>query len=330
MANQWQILSIALLAMNVLSQNNNCIFYPDGTTKSFDLTPIAQKGVFNASDVSNSALSYQFSVCNNLTKECDNGNQGYGCAQLFTNGSCDAWLGVWIDDDVGVELLNMSAPSQGIVLTFDSGGMGSLCYSERGIKNYYKVAYYFYCDRSTSVTVLPAQQSSGNKCMYEMAIASRYACGDENITTTSFPGGECIWLSSDGNHILNISSVVGQSLSIKDGNNTSMFYVYTPCTNTIRCDNNTLAMAYIFDDSTFQCKKYLAIYEDGINDPNYNEELSTWQFVYTNGESCGGFESVFIVEWVCDHKANHSIVVSAKETITCNYQLVINSSLACH
>ena len=87
-------------------------------------------------------------------------------------------------------------------------------------------------------------------------------------------------------------------------------------------------MAYLINTKNFECNKYLAIWKNGINEPNYNKQLKSWQFVFTNGELCNGFECVFIVNWNCDqHAINPQI--NANERGQCIYQITINSTLAC-
>eukprot|EP01084_Bolivina_argentea_P319826 554782_1 len=287
-------------------------------------------GKISAPDQSNTALSYYLQICANLSSNhtCTEQYPGIGCAQQWTDGQCDLWLAEWDISEAQIMAANYSDPSMGLTIELANG---EKCRTSFGVIYPYKARFIFLCDKTTNLTVRPGYVNPADVCMYEFTLLSKYACGVNNTaTTTPIPSGECIWMSSDGNHMLNISSIIGQTLSISEGNTSYLYYLYTPCTNTLKCDNNTYAMAYIFDGYRFECKKYLAVWEDGINGPNYSEELKTWQFVFTNGERCDNFENVFIIEWVCDEAAVKPSVVKAIETITCNYQLVINSSLACH
>ena len=89
-------------------------------------------------------------------------------------------------------------------------------------------------------------------------------------------------------------------------------------------------MAYIFDTRNFECQRYLAEWENGINEPNYSPSLKSWQFVFTNGEKCDGLESVFIATWVCDENAKTPEVISSAEIEPCITEMIINSTLACN
>ena len=87
-------------------------------------------------------------------------------------------------------------------------------------------------------------------------------------------------------------------------------------------------MAYIFDGQNFECTQILSVWED-VNKPDYIEELASWQFTYTNGESCNGGQTVFNVIWVCDKSASEPTIIQAKKIDECVYQMIINSDLAC-
>mmetsp|Transcript_63682 Transcript_63682/g.57330 ORF Transcript_63682/g.57330 Transcript_63682/m.57330 type:complete len:339 (-) Transcript_63682:139-1155(-) len=190
------------------------------------------------------------------------------------------------------------------------------------------------------------------QCIYTVNIFTKYACIDK--TTTWFPFsstwnpwisstgifGECGFETDDGKHKLNLENVAGQEIKYQDSNsmNDDLYYVYTPCTNTFRCDNDIFAMAYLFNISSFECNKYLAQWEDGMIEPTYSEELKTWEFVYTNGEPCngtnskeggGGLQNVFVVDWICDPHANQPKITQAQQN-GCVYTMNINSTIACH
>eukprot|EP01084_Bolivina_argentea_P270905 460762_1 len=167
-----------------------------------------------------------------------------------------------------------------------------------------------------------------NSCFYEVVIKTQFACLGWTTTTTSIPD-ECIFKSENGNHTLNMASIRGKLLTEADEDKPDLYYMYTPCTNSAKCNNNTSVMAYIFDGMNFECKQYLAIWEDGYIEPNYIEGVGIWQFTYTNGQPCNGGQTVFNVEWICDKTASAPRVIQAKKIATCVYQMVINSTLAC-
>eukprot|EP01084_Bolivina_argentea_P072702 131997_1 len=155
-----------------------------------------------------------------------------------------------------------------------------------------------------------------------------------SINTTISAETECQWQSSDGKHVLNISSIKGKSFSITDGDNMKLVYVYSPCANTMLCDSDDsiddiYAMLYLMDVESFECYTYFAIYENGKIEPHYNEELKMWQFVYTNGKLCGGFECIFIVNWICDQASEIPQIVKINQDEQCVYVMDINSTFAC-
>ena len=88
-------------------------------------------------------------------------------------------------------------------------------------------------------------------------------------------------------------------------------------------------MVYLVSSGTFQCTEYLAIWNDGVVEPTYNDKLKIWQFVYTNGESCGGLQMIFVVDWYCDRNATTPSIVRAEQSGECVYTMDVNSSLAC-
>eukprot|EP01084_Bolivina_argentea_P251915 422698_1 len=174
-------------------------------------------------------------------------------------------------------------------------------------------------DRDT-VSFYQQQKNTDNICPYNISIDTMYAC---NNTVK-----QCQWMSNDGKHILNLMDIMGMSLVSKDTENDDLSYVYTPCSNSHLCDD-TYSMAYLMNSTNFQCEKYLAVWDDGINVPQFNEQLKSWQFVYENGEPCNGFKDVFVLIWNCDSNAKIPVIVEAVKDTECLYQMIINSTLAC-
>ena len=69
------------------SQDIECSFNPSGSNITFDLNGLREMGRLETTDISNSALTYYFSVCRNLTGDvCTETEPGIGCAQQWTDG----------------------------------------------------------------------------------------------------------------------------------------------------------------------------------------------------------------------------------------------------
>lgn len=190
----------------------------------------------------------------------------------------------------------------------------------------------FECDPSIEYQITKVNEVE--ECQYVVLINTKYAC-DYNITTTSQPNGQCIFTSNVNGtlHILDMRSLRGQLISSLINNTSGEYFVYTPCDNIAKCgdDNNkTLAMSYLFDAAQFECTKYLAIWEDGINQPLYSNEFKTWQFTFDNGQQCEGGPTVFQLDWICYHEAIEPLVNSSRQIAECVYQMVIYSVLACN
>ena len=165
-------------------------------------------------------------------------------------------------------------------------------------------------------------------CHLKLYIKSKYAC-------PSIPppiNGTCSWTSGVGDNTLNLTSISREIIVGQDRSNTSQIFLYTPCNNDIGC-KTTKAMAVLNDIETDSCSKYLALWE-GVNGANMNVNYDknnngSWQFVFTNGEKCHGYESVFEVYWICDRNVNPFRLVSSTTTGICSSQMVVSSYLAC-
>lgn len=181
-------------------------------------------------------------------------------------------------------------------------------------------------------------------CVYTVDIYTKYACIQDMsstwspwsttdgpwISSTMSPFGECSFETDDGEHVLDITHVAGKTLSFQNQDNFDEYFVYTPCTNTMRCKDDTIAMAYLFDNQDFQCDRYLAVWDYQSVEPSYSPSKKIWQFVYENGQKCDGLENVFVVNWVCDkYAASPKIVEAMQSGSSCVYSMSINSSLAC-
>eukprot|EP00483_Globobulimina_turgida_P000372 UN00372 len=158
--------------LSIKSDEISCQFTVDLNT-TYDLSELSKMGRLQTTDVTNTALTYYFSVCRNLTGDvCTEQYPGIGCAQQWTDGSCSLWLGGW-DANPTVNIVNMSFPGRGITVEFDNG---EECYKEIGRIYPYKTRFIFLCDKQTKFRALPAFVNEHDKCLYEIPIHSNAAC----------------------------------------------------------------------------------------------------------------------------------------------------------
>eukprot|EP01084_Bolivina_argentea_P182260 314681_1 len=202
----------------------------------------------------------------------------------------------------------------------------------------------WYCDPTvrgyrTNGSYYRRNEYNGNM-MFDFDISSSVACNSTNFTnitttttttTTQIPGGKCLW--NMGGHILNLTAFRNQTLATIDSKNSSIVVAMTPCDNLLICDDGNFVeavMAYREEFMHNTCVDYLAIWDEGLNEPRYDVSSRTWQFVYENGQKCGGFERVFQVFWKCDYQTrNTAKIVTFEQTGSCSFEMHINSSYAC-
>lgn len=158
--------------------------------------------------------------------------------------------------------------------------------------------------------------------MYSSAVC--YNVSTTTTTTTAVPGGDCFW--NIGNNILNLTSYKNQTIATLETNNTDIIAAITPCENGLQCGNERV-MSYEYDFVNDKCDNFLAIWEEGINEPIYDPNNREWQFIYTNGEKCdGNLENIYSVYWLCDYETNNQAkVVYFKQTGICSYEMHVNS-----
>eukprot|EP00483_Globobulimina_turgida_P006708 UN06718 len=114
--------------LSIKSDEISCQFTIDPNT-TYDLSELSKMGRLQTTDATNTALTYYFSVCRNLTGAvCTEQYPGIGCAQQWTDGVCSLWLGGW-DANPNVNIVNASFPGRGITVEFDNG---EECYKELG------------------------------------------------------------------------------------------------------------------------------------------------------------------------------------------------------
>lgn len=160
-----------------------------------------------------------------------------------------------------------------------------------------------------------------------MYINTSAVCNKTTTTTTAIPIRDCVW--NIGENMLNLTQYQGQTLTLIEDKNNSILVSISPCSNMLSC-NGTKVMSYQYDLTNDKCINYLGIFEQGMIDPSYNLNEKEWQFVYTNGQKCNGFENIYTVYWRCDYNTiNEAKIVSFDMIGECQYDMHINSSSAC-
>eukprot|EP01084_Bolivina_argentea_P301767 520697_1 len=310
-----------LLFLRVSSQCKWTVFDDDtGQNVVLDLSPLNHK-TFDITDAEQH--HYYYSVCQN--SESCNGNSVM-TKQTNNYGNDCYILGRW---------------NSSIQPTYQSinGGTWTFIYlnGESDCGNPVRAwSPTFVCAPDSNYNITNVTEVPGT-CFYQVLIQTKLACADWNWTTTTtlMPEDRCIFRSEDQEHILNISLWKGTVLSKADENIGYLYYMYSPCVNSINCSvsgDDRPAMAYIFDGMNFECKTQLAEWEYGFVEPTYiiSKGVEMWQFNYT-GETCNesSRDIVFMVEWYCNESATTPDVVQSGQIATCVYQMRINSWLAC-
>eukprot|EP01084_Bolivina_argentea_P211365 359551_1 len=199
---------------------------------------------------------------------------------------------------------------------------GPSCY-EPALDNLWITEIFWICDNTTEYKVT----NTVSICHLKLYIHSKYAC-----PTVPPLNNTCAWRSEIGDNILNLTTVSKDVIVGQDASNISLIFLYTPCNNDLAC-GATKAMAILEDFETNSCNKYLALWE-GVHgaDMNVNYDKAnngSWQFVFTNGEKCDDYESIFEVYWFCDRNVIPFRLISSTATGICSSQMVITSYLAC-
>ena len=140
----------------------------------------------------------------------------------------------------------------------------------------------------------------------------------------------CKWKTSEGKYNLDLTTLSNKTLSIttSDENDNALLYLLSPCRNGIKCGTEQV-MADIVNIHDLQCETYLAVWNGGKAIPTYNSVTNEWKFVYNNGQTCNGEESIFEVIWKCDHNMKSAEIVEIRNIDACTYQMFVNSSLTC-
>eukprot|EP01084_Bolivina_argentea_P182039 314343_1 len=187
---------------------------------------------------------------------------------------------------------------------------------------------FFMCDMSAGDYQIQSAGELHTSCNYEYNIRTKWACPGENTTTTSIPVEDCKWNANNGENILDLSSFDNYTVVAQMDSSAQLSYLYSPCRNELSC-NNTMNMIQLNNVLSLGCKQYLAIWETTQHTVNYNSVDKSWQFIYTNGEKCNGFQSIMTIIWTCDETVDHYKVVKADTIAPCQNILEIKSKNAC-
>jgi len=82
-------------------------------------------------------------------------------------------------------------------------------------------------------------------------------------------------------------------------------------------------------DHTDKCSHYLAYFDDQFSVDSYWNNTQ-WHFQYSIGEKCSnGAAAVVFLQFVCNMTAGNYAAVNARFSPPCNYELTMQSALAC-
>ena len=162
-------------------------------------------------------------------------------------------------------------------------------------------------------------------CIYSADIRTKYAC--EGYTTTTLePGIGCVW--ENGDNKLNLTRLTGFIFNYVDPRN--LIWSVSPCNNGIICQNSLSGMGTV--GNLNNCIQRVALWDDGMTRPSYSTNNGgQWEFVYLNGDNCSGAPTAVIrIFWNCNPLAGTGRITAAAEKGTCDFEIQIDSDLACY
>merc|ERR1712129_413224 len=128
-----------------------------------------------------------------------------------------------------------------------------------------------------------------------------------------------------GNNKLDLSSFANGTIVGQSDSDSNLFFRYSPCRNAFKCAT-TADMIDLYDITSETCDRTLAIW-NGDGDVNYNEKEKSWEFVYTDGESCDGFASITTVLWTCNTDIASFKVTKAYTSAPCQNFIEIEANI---
>eukprot|EP01084_Bolivina_argentea_P246073 411885_1 len=188
---------------------------------------------------------------------------------------------------------------------------------------------YFVCDMTAGDYKIVSAGETTISCTYEFNIRTKWACPNQNYTTTTESPMDCSWSVNNGENILDLSMFDTDIIMAQLKSNNNLYYLYSPCRNQLKC-NNTMNMIELNNGVTLICKQYLGIWNNTKHiNVNYNSIDKSWQFIYTNGEKCSGFQSIMTIIWTCDESVDYYKVIKADTVAQCQNVMEIKSKNAC-
>lgn len=183
----------------------------------------------------------------------------------------------------------------------------------------------FICDETENAVMGEITETPPGSCTYLVIIRTRYACANFTTTTTSAPEGQCEW--NVGENTLNLTRYNGYMLNYADTQ--GLIWSVSPCTNSISCLNNDMGMSTV--GTLSNCIQRLALWDQGLTDPTYSSNGGgQYEFVYQNGDECAGGEaSLTRIFWNCNQLATTARITAAAEKSSCEFEIQIDSNLAC-
>eukprot|EP01084_Bolivina_argentea_P002050 3777_1 len=202
-------------------------------------------------------------------------------------------------------------------------------YVAMGICNFvYKTTVNWGCTCDDTQYVFAEFEEDSNNCQVILNITMNELCINECHPNNT----DCVYyhqLNPTKYAMLNITALNGSVIFGVEENGLSGF-VYTPCNNSLTC-NNKKVMTSRNDLNSNKCIEYLAIF-NGTNSfiVNYNNNVddAIWTITYLNGELCGNkTDFKFVVNWECG-SSDWSIIDIDLDN-ECEYKTTISSKYVC-
>eukprot|EP01084_Bolivina_argentea_P032890 60884_1 len=299
---------LVLLAHKVSSQ---CTWTVDD--KTLNLSPL--QGV-EVEAFDNQDHIYTYTICENQAGQCS-ARDPLMCKQVAANDPSLCYeIGRWEADIMPT--YNMIDEKDVWTFKYSNGGQ-----CNPSLDRSWSPA--FICNPDVELEWGDVTELFGS-CNYELTLETRYAC--RGWTTTLPPIDECEWTDVDTGNILNLTRIQGFILNKVSDNDPSQIYSLSACSNNINC-NGEMGMTTI--GSISNCIQNIAKWDGGFIQPRYSSNFGgQWEFVYTNGDPCNNSPtSVVSIFWNCNPFAGTGTIIAAREVGICNFEIQIDSNLAC-
>ena len=148
----------------------------------------------------------------------------------------------------------------------------------------------------------------------------------------------CIFEDTGGSgKKLDLSSLSNIEITSIDGWHSEIKYIYSPCKNARDCiyQNTDYKKAMIYQtNSTSDSCASIAMWDNQEKyKALYNSTLKIWKFKYHNGHKCtydngNRTNRTLQLEFICNKEIEYELLF-AQEPLTCIYQFIIATKLAC-